>query len=200
MVSHALTLEAEFRNLTQGDMSILDYCQCLKSYANALANVDQPVGNPTLVPTLLRGLKENYHDIASIIKTREPLPTFLVAHSLLTMEEADLKIRKLSLVKALVASNAPPPQSNQHNLLPAAISANPGRRTKARTTTRATEALLAGFPCLIHGLAISKCGPHRLPRVPSLLVGLASLVELQRKPLLHRRLLHRPCRAGILRH
>jgi hypothetical protein len=80
-VSHALMLEAEFCNLTQGDMSILDYCQCLKSYTDALADVDQPVSDPTLVLTLLRGLNENYHDIASIIKTREPLPTFLVAHS-----------------------------------------------------------------------------------------------------------------------
>jgi hypothetical protein len=37
-VYRALTLEAEFHNLTQGDMSILDYYQHLKSYVDALAD------------------------------------------------------------------------------------------------------------------------------------------------------------------
>jgi hypothetical protein len=70
-------LEAEFRNLAQGDMSILDYCQHLKSYTDAFVDVNQPFSNPTLVATLLRGVNENYHVIASIIKMKEPLPNFL---------------------------------------------------------------------------------------------------------------------------
>ncbi|XP_062217804.1 uncharacterized protein LOC133918051 [Phragmites australis] len=53
--SRALTLEANFHNTVQGDMSVLVYSQRLKSLADALSDVGQVVSPDTLVITLLHG-------------------------------------------------------------------------------------------------------------------------------------------------
>ena len=39
-------------------MSVHDYCAKLKSFADALADVGQPISDETLVLTVLRGLTE----------------------------------------------------------------------------------------------------------------------------------------------
>ncbi|XP_062200901.1 uncharacterized protein LOC133903504 [Phragmites australis] len=96
-------LEADFRNTVQGDLSVLSYSQRLKALADALADVGQPVSSDTLVLTLLRCLNDNLRHMVAIIKTRSPLLSFLEAHSLLTLKEADLQVRKSTTAMALMA-------------------------------------------------------------------------------------------------
>lgn len=88
--SRALALEADFHNLAQGDLSVDDYAECLKFYADGLANLGHAVSDPTLVLTLLRGLNAPLRSMGSIIKTCDPLPSFSEAYSLLSLEEVDL--------------------------------------------------------------------------------------------------------------
>jgi hypothetical protein len=52
--SRAMTLEAKFRALTQGDLPVLEYAQRLKDLADGLADLDQPVGDTTLLLAFLR--------------------------------------------------------------------------------------------------------------------------------------------------
>ncbi|XP_066374876.1 uncharacterized protein [Miscanthus floridulus] len=79
MASWDMTLEAKFRALTQGDLPVLEYAQRLKDLADGLADLDQPVSDPTLLLALLHGVNEPLRNMASILKTKDPLHTFLQA-------------------------------------------------------------------------------------------------------------------------
>jgi hypothetical protein len=53
-------LEAEFRNLVQGDMDITQYTGRLKQLVDALRDVGQPVRETSQVLNMLRGLSPKY--------------------------------------------------------------------------------------------------------------------------------------------
>lgn len=102
-----MTLEAKFRALTQGNLPVLEYAQRLKDLADGLADLDQPVSDATLLLALLCGINEPLCNMASILKTKDPLPTFLQAQSLLALEESELPAA--TSATALVATrNAAP--------------------------------------------------------------------------------------------
>jgi hypothetical protein len=100
--ARAIHLEAEFRGLPQGSMSVSEYCAQLKSLADALADVDQPVTDDTLVLTLLNGLHDDYSALRSFIPLQTPFPSFLQVRSSLILEEKSKK--KKSSVSAMVSS------------------------------------------------------------------------------------------------
>jgi hypothetical protein len=103
--SRALAIDAEFRNTPQGDMSVHDYCSKLKSFADALADVGQPVSDETLVLTVLRGLNEQFSHLRSFLPYQVPFPTFLQTRSALVLEEAQKKTdAKNAAASALWAS------------------------------------------------------------------------------------------------
>nr|XP_051197288.1 uncharacterized protein LOC127310677 [Lolium perenne] len=103
--SRALAIDAEFRNTPQGDMSVHDYCSKLKSFADALADVGQPVSDETLVLTVLRGLNEQFSHLRSFLPCQVPFPTFLQTRSALVLEEAQKKTdAKNAAASALWAS------------------------------------------------------------------------------------------------
>jgi hypothetical protein len=86
-LQRAVFYEAEFHNLSQGDLSVTDYCAKLKSLANNLRDVGQPVSEPSQVLNLLRGLNPKYRHAISAITSRHLPHTFLSARSHLLMEE-----------------------------------------------------------------------------------------------------------------
>jgi hypothetical protein len=49
-----LILDAEFRNFVQGDLSVSDYYHKLKSMADSLGDLGEPVPDRTLVLLVLR--------------------------------------------------------------------------------------------------------------------------------------------------
>ncbi|KAM0838066.1 hypothetical protein ACQ4PT_061225 [Festuca glaucescens] len=65
--SCALSLDAEFRNTPQGDMSVHDYCAKLKSLADALGDVDEKISDETLVLMVLRSLNQQYSHLHSFL-------------------------------------------------------------------------------------------------------------------------------------
>ena len=60
-----MNLNAEFRTFIEGDLFITDYCCCLKTMANTLANVGEPVLDRTLVLTVLRRLNKQFGCMAA---------------------------------------------------------------------------------------------------------------------------------------
>lgn len=102
--ARAIHLEAEFRALAQGNLSISEYCAQLKSLADALGDVDQPVTDDTLVLTLLNGLHDDYSALRSFIPLQTPFPTFLQVRSSLILEEKSKK--KKSSVSALLSTDS----------------------------------------------------------------------------------------------
>ena len=114
--SRAMTLEAKFRALTQGDLPVLEFAQRLKDLADGLADLEQPVNDSTLLLALLHGVNEPLRGMASILKTKTPLPSFLEAQSLLALEESELPVSTSTTAftaprGASAPPRAPPPMA-----------------------------------------------------------------------------------------
>ncbi|KAI3503335.1 hypothetical protein L1887_31775 [Cichorium endivia] len=92
--ARAIELDNELRSMTLGDLSIAQYCQKMKSISDLLANIDNPVPEKTLVAHLLNGLSPQYEHIATLLRHRDPLPTFLQARSKLLVEEHRFKTNR----------------------------------------------------------------------------------------------------------
>jgi hypothetical protein len=87
-LERAVLLEAEFRSVQQGDLSIHDYCTKLKRLADQLRNVGHPVSEPSQVLNLLRGLNPKFRHLKPVIKSKSPPHNFRSAMSYLLLEEA----------------------------------------------------------------------------------------------------------------
>ena len=70
--SRAMLLDAEFRTLCQGALSIDEYCRKMKSMADALADLGEPVLDRTLVLNVLRGLNERFQFMSQLITRQRP--------------------------------------------------------------------------------------------------------------------------------
>lgn len=100
----AIFLRHEFHSMTQSDLSVSDYCQRMKTTADALRDVDHPVSEPQLVLNLLRSINRRFCNTADHISTTKPLP-FTYARDQLVLKELRLaNEEKVAAATALVAS------------------------------------------------------------------------------------------------
>jgi hypothetical protein len=77
--------------MTQGDLSITEYSQKMKSLTDALRDVGHPVQDSQLVLNLLRGLNPRYSNTADdIANDKGGFPSFANPRDLLTMKELHL--------------------------------------------------------------------------------------------------------------
>lgn len=86
-LQRAVYLEAEFRSLRQGDMTITQYCARLKHLADQLRDVGHAVSEPSQVLNLLRGLNPRFRHVKPVITAKFPPHTFMSARSFLLLEE-----------------------------------------------------------------------------------------------------------------
>ncbi|XP_066323482.1 uncharacterized protein [Miscanthus floridulus] len=101
---HAMYLEAEYRSLYQGDLSITDYTAKLKELADALRDLGQPVLEPSYVLNMLHGLNGKYRHTISTITSKQPPHTLLSACSFLLLEELyETQYGKLAAHHTMVA-------------------------------------------------------------------------------------------------
>ncbi|XP_066356842.1 uncharacterized protein [Miscanthus floridulus] len=118
--SRAMLLDAEFRTLSQGALSIDDYCRKMKGKADALADLGEPVHDRTLVLNILRGLNERFQFMSQFITRQKSFPSFADVR-------ADLRLAELNMApplappSALVVSSSSKPPASQ----PASGSATP---------------------------------------------------------------------------
>lgn len=85
--ARSIQLDTQLRTISLGDMSIDEYCNKIKSIADLLENIDAPVSNRHLVTYTLNGLSSKFDHVASVIRYRAQLPTFLETRSMLHLEE-----------------------------------------------------------------------------------------------------------------
>jgi hypothetical protein len=121
--SRALLLSTEFRTERQGASSITDFCRRLESMAATLRDFGDPVGDRTLVLTLLRGLSSKFRPMVTNIKLRQPFSTFAEARTLLLLEEIDLD----DIAAGEAAGASDPPASSESTALVAAPRYSNGR-------------------------------------------------------------------------
>jgi len=85
----AFILEADFRSVVQGDLSIDAYCTKLKKLSDKLRDVGHPVSEPSQVLNLLRGLNPKYRYVKPVLTSKPH--TFMSARSYLLLEEIQLQ-------------------------------------------------------------------------------------------------------------
>jgi hypothetical protein len=84
--SHAVHLECELHNLTQGEMSANDYCHRLQQLANSLADCDAPISDRALVHQLIQCVEDSAstssevpyieaHELILSAETSRPMPS-----------------------------------------------------------------------------------------------------------------------------
>jgi hypothetical protein len=200
--SRAMLLDAEFRNLSQGALSVDEYCRKMKGMADALADLSEPIQDRTLVLNVLRGLNERFQFMAQLVTRQRPFPSFADVR-------ADLRLAELNMPSpmtpptALVATTAgkAPASSSQAPPRPpqAAAGGTSGSGGNSRGRRRrggrghgyqpsgppavAAGAAGAPWPSLYHPwTGPSPCGPAPLQKV------LAAL---------HRALVHLPRRIKL---
>ncbi|XP_062203768.1 uncharacterized protein LOC133905963 [Phragmites australis] len=102
--SCAVFLSSQFHSLLQGDQSIADYSQHVKTLADALRDVGHPVSDSQLILNLLRGLNPHYSNTTEDIANLTPFPSFARARSMLVLKETRLANEtKITNETALVA-------------------------------------------------------------------------------------------------
>ena len=106
--ARALLLDTEFRTFAQGDLSISDYCRRLKSMADQLGSLGEPVPDRTLVLAALRGLNERFAHLASFTKRQTPFPTFDKVRNDLLLEELTLNDKVKTPSAALLSTGSRP--------------------------------------------------------------------------------------------
>ncbi|XP_074302380.1 uncharacterized protein LOC141633931 [Silene latifolia] len=142
--SRAVPLEQEFSHISMSDFSSATaYCQRLKSLADQLKNVGSPVSDTRLVLQMVSGLTEAYKNVGTIIRQRDPLPSFSRARSMLTLEEAGLA-KEAATNSALYAhgggdsgstsTRSSSPNSNKGGRHKKKNSHNKGNKKQAQTT------------------------------------------------------------------
>lgn len=105
--TRALCLDAEFRHLVQGDLSINEYCSKMKSMADTLGDLGETVHDRTLVLNILRGLNEKFQYMAALIQRQKPFPSYDDVLSDLPLEEINMGNRASSSTTALVTMPSP---------------------------------------------------------------------------------------------
>lgn len=83
----ALNLTTEFRTFHQGDLSVNDYCRCMKTMADSLSDLGDPLSDRALVLATLNGLNEKFDTLRSLITMQRPFPSIADVRSQLLLEE-----------------------------------------------------------------------------------------------------------------
>jgi hypothetical protein len=85
--ARALRLDTKLRTVVQGTLSVTDYCKLLKTTADDLAALGEPVSDRSLVLNLIRGLNEQFESVGRHLRRGRPFPSFLEACDELLLEE-----------------------------------------------------------------------------------------------------------------
>lgn len=112
--TRVVLVDTEFRTLMQGALSITDYCRRMKTLADSLTELGEPISDRLLVINVLRGLNDRFAHLRPYLKRQRPLPSFAEVRSELQLEELSL-----GAPSAVTPPVAPPPSA------PTALTAGP---------------------------------------------------------------------------
>src|SRR6185295_5457605 len=96
----------------QGDLSVGEYCRRMKSMADALHDLEDPVSDRVLVLNVLRGLSSTYDHLKGWIARQRPFPTFLQVRGDLALEEMNRGPGPRATAPAPAPRVAAPPASS----------------------------------------------------------------------------------------
>lgn len=108
--------DAEFHNLVQGDLVIPKYCRRLKAITDKLADLGEPVRDPTLVLNVLRGLNDRFSHLSDLIQRQRPFSLYPDVLADLQLAEMTMKTKPSAQV---FTASAPRPTSSAPQAPPA---------------------------------------------------------------------------------
>ncbi|KAL7608143.1 hypothetical protein Lser_V15G12412 [Lactuca serriola] len=83
--TRAIQLDFEIRSINMGDMSMLTYCNKIKTTVDQLNNLNPKINyQKNLVIYTINGLASHFNSVGLMIRHRQPFPTFDETHSILT--------------------------------------------------------------------------------------------------------------------
>jgi hypothetical protein len=110
--TRALHIDATFRSFIQGNLSINDYCQKMKGFAD----LDVDVTDRVLMLNVMRELNKNFEHLRAIFTHVTPFPSFQKVPDDLCLEEIQQRIQGLpaaaSTPIALYATQKPSSSSS----------------------------------------------------------------------------------------
>jgi hypothetical protein len=107
--ARAIHLSNEFHTPAQGDSSITDYCQRIKTLADSLRDVDRAILETQLILNLISDLNPMFSITADHITHTTPFHTFSKVHSMLTLKQSMIANEsKVASETALVSTASTP--------------------------------------------------------------------------------------------
>ncbi|WVZ72845.1 hypothetical protein U9M48_021244 [Paspalum notatum var. saurae] len=100
-------VDTEFRTLCQGSLSVTDYCRRMKTLADSLVELGEPISDRLLTINVLRGIGERFNHLRVYLRGQRPFPTFVEVRSALLLEE--LSTTSAAVSPSVLAASAPPP-------------------------------------------------------------------------------------------
>ncbi|CAN6321064.1 unnamed protein product [Urochloa humidicola] len=133
VVQRATQARQRLHALSQGDLSVGEYCGKIKHIADTLRDVGAPLTDQELVITLLGGLSDKLAHCAPTISTSRPPMRFNDARSFLQQEESWIADHANKAVStALFAASRPPAPSNNSVSTPAGQPSHTGGNDRPR--------------------------------------------------------------------
>jgi uncharacterized membrane protein YgcG len=106
---HTLHLDAAFHTIVQGDLSVNEYYPKFKVMADSLADLGAPIEERILILNILRGMKQRFKHVGSIIQCYSLFLNFLKVRDDLLLEEIHMdSIGPPATPTALYTNVAPP--------------------------------------------------------------------------------------------
>jgi hypothetical protein len=100
-------INTEFRTLCQGVLSVTEYCRRMKTLADSLVELGEPVPDRALASNVLHGLSERFHNLRLFLQQRllpSFVPSFVEIRSELLLEELTMASLSSSPPSALVVA------------------------------------------------------------------------------------------------
>lgn len=126
----AIILDAEFRTLVLGDLTVIDYRRRLKAIADQLADLGEPVRNRTLVLNMLRGLNDRFSHLVDLIQRQRPFPRYPDVLSDLYLVEMTMKSKPSASAQAFATTTPRPPTTAPPQAVPSNYNTSGGKKNR----------------------------------------------------------------------
>jgi hypothetical protein len=140
-----ILVDTEFHTLCQGALSVSDYCRRMKTLADSLVELREPISDRLLTINLLRGLNDHFANLRSYLMRQRPFPPFIEVRSELLLEELSMGPAATSTAPSALVASAP--------------TSTPGTATALASGPPPTQASGGYSRCRRKGKTIGGSGP-----------------------------------------
>ncbi|RVW20913.1 hypothetical protein CK203_110546 [Vitis vinifera] len=113
--ARVMQLRLEFQTTRKGSLTMMEYILKLKSLANNLAAIGEPVTDRDQILQLLGGLRADYNSIVASLTAREDEMSLHSVHNILLTHEQQLSFQNSVAEDNVISANLATPQYQHFN-------------------------------------------------------------------------------------